>query len=201
MTSLQRITPAREHTLQTADDRGVYNDGKRHPFILIIKKICLKYIKKSFFWRLFYIAEYQLSAEFFGIYFSQPFYCMLDKNYYLYSQQLFLRLYCFYNKLCLMFKLLYSWFLFSIYAMSTINNPRDTFKTQSLSSGDYVYYLWLFIYSQVWNTYLQLHVFCLNSFLYYLFEMIYGKFTFSICRPLSNVTFAYAINTMNFSIL
>lgn len=44
MTSLQRITPAREQTLQTADDRGVYNDGKSNSFILIIKKKHLKYI-------------------------------------------------------------------------------------------------------------------------------------------------------------
>lgn len=44
MTSLQRITPAREQTLQTADDRGVYNDGKSNSFILIIKKKYLKYI-------------------------------------------------------------------------------------------------------------------------------------------------------------
>lgn len=35
MTSLQRITPARKQTLQTADDRVVYNDGKRHLFFLI----------------------------------------------------------------------------------------------------------------------------------------------------------------------
>lgn len=46
MTSLQRITPAREQTLQTADDRGVYNDGKSNSFILIIKKKYLKYIWK-----------------------------------------------------------------------------------------------------------------------------------------------------------
>lgn len=44
MTSLQRITPAREQTLQTVDDRGVYNDGKSNSFILIIKKKYLKYI-------------------------------------------------------------------------------------------------------------------------------------------------------------
>lgn len=48
MTSLQRITPAREQTLQTADDRGVYNDGKSNSFILIIKKKYLKYIYKKF---------------------------------------------------------------------------------------------------------------------------------------------------------
>lgn len=48
MTSLQRITPAREQTLQTADDRGVYNDGKSNSFILIIKKKIFEIHIKSF---------------------------------------------------------------------------------------------------------------------------------------------------------
>lgn len=68
MTSLQRITPAREQTLQTADDRGVYNDGKSNSFILIIKKKIFEVCIKSFSWRRLSF-RHQLSAYIWDIIF------------------------------------------------------------------------------------------------------------------------------------
>lgn len=72
MTSLQRITPAREQTLQTADDRGVYNDGKSNSFILIIKKKIFEVCIKSFSWRRLFI-----QAPIVGVYLGHYFFKLI----------------------------------------------------------------------------------------------------------------------------